>query len=205
MRILDCHPPDNGGCALQATDRHMGGNKQCVLGECSLCKGMAAGEISVGIGPLDHPGWLLDFDCMMVEVAEAIQRLTIQVDAHKLVASRLTGCSDDAHPGEQVVVSLNEFQLAPLVKHPESTTVFGVGVLEGSPGFRVFPVGPAQVATSVGKARHILSLAFGGDACIVVEVDMSDDEMCDILWVDILLKELGDQVRWRLVIWGQVG
>lgn len=74
---LHLNPPDAGRGALQATNRHVGGYKHGVFCQGGLHEGAATGEISVRVGPGGHPGWLLDFDSMMKEVANAIEGLSL--------------------------------------------------------------------------------------------------------------------------------
>ena len=97
MCILDLNPPDTRISAFQATDWHMSGNQQGILGESRPCEGLAAGKISFRIGPRDHPARMLDFDCMVIEVTEAVKCHTIHVDTHNLVPGGFARSGDDAH------------------------------------------------------------------------------------------------------------
>ena len=76
------------------------------------------------------------------------------------------------------------------MKRAKGATVDGMRVLEKFLHVRVFPIGAAEIAASIGEARYIFSIAFGSGANIVVEVGMGDDEVGYVLGTNTFLKEL---------------
>ena len=91
--------------------------------QCRFHEPLAAGQVGRGIGPCEHPGWLLDFHDIVKEVTQAIEGLSLRMHTHNLVSGRLTRGSEDAHLGGQVKITIDQFEQVVLMQDAEGAAL----------------------------------------------------------------------------------
>src|SRR2546430_16313714 len=100
LRELRLHPPDTVCSLLKSTRGHMCWNKQGIFGQRELYKPAPTGKSGIDIGPTGHPCRMLDFERIMVKIAQAVERLALRVNPHYLMTRRFTGGREKANGGQ---------------------------------------------------------------------------------------------------------
>jgi hypothetical protein len=94
-----------------------------------------AGQVGRGIGPCEHPRWMLDFNDVMKEVTQAIERLPLRIHTHHLACWRLTWESENARLRGQVKVTIDQFEQVVLMQNAEGAALEGIWVAQRMLGF----------------------------------------------------------------------
>src|SRR5579884_2115445 len=103
---------------------------------------------------------MLDLNRIVVEIAQAVERLPLRMDAYNLMARRLARSRNDANAEEQFALALHQFQHTSLPHHPQGTGHMRVGITQFLLYFGILPVGISKKAARVGETRSHFSTSF---------------------------------------------